>query len=53
MSTSISGNKQKREDLEVVVKYVKNDLFAKVKFIYKPKVDLAVGGKIYTDYKRK
>ncbi len=53
MSTSISGNKQKREDLEVVVKYVKNDLFAKVKFIYDPKVDLAVGGKIYSDYERK
>ena len=53
MSTSIAGSKQKKEDLEVVIKYVKNDLFAKVKFIYNPKVDLAVGGKIYTDYKRK
>ncbi len=53
MSTSISGNKQKREDLEIVIKYVKNDLFAKVKFIYDPKVDLAVGGKIYSDYERK
>jgi hypothetical protein len=54
MSTSIAPvSKQKRDDLEVVVKYVKNDLFAKVKFIYDPKVDLAVGGKIYKDYKRK
>jgi hypothetical protein len=53
MSSSIAGSKQKRDDLEVVVKYVKNDLFAKVKFIYDAKVDLAVGGKIYTDYKRR
>lgn len=54
MSTSIAGsNKQKRDDLEVVIKYIKDDLFAKVKFIYDPEVDLAVGGKIYTDYKRK
>jgi hypothetical protein len=49
MSNSIAGSKQKREDLEVVIKYVKNDLFAKVKFIYDAKVDLAVGGKIYSD----
>jgi hypothetical protein len=53
MSTSIAVSKQKRDDLEVVIKYIKDDLFAKVKFIYDPKVDLAVGGKIYTDYKRK
>jgi hypothetical protein len=53
MSTSIAGSKQKKDDLEVVIKYVKNDLFAKVKFIYDPKVDLAVGGKIYLDYERK
>ena len=53
MSVSITGSKQKRDDLEVVIKYVKNELFAKVKFIYDPKVDLAVGGKIYTDYESK
>jgi hypothetical protein len=54
MSTSFAGNaKQRKDDLKVVVKYIKDDLFAKVKFIYDPKVDLAVGGKIYTDYKRK
>jgi hypothetical protein len=53
MSNSIAGSKQKRDDLEVVIKYVKNDLFAKVKFIYDAKVDLAVGGKIYSDYQRK
>ncbi len=53
MATLLAVNKQKREDLEVVVRYVKEDLFPKVKFIYDPKVDLAVGGKIYTDYKRK
>ncbi len=53
MSSSTAGSKQKKDDLEVVIKYVKNDLFAKVKFIYDPKVDLAVGGKIYTDYKRR
>jgi hypothetical protein len=46
-------DKQRREDLEAVVKHVKDDLFAKVKFIYDPKVDLAVGGKTYVDYKSK
>jgi hypothetical protein len=54
MSTSIAGgSKQKKDELEVVIKYIKDDLFAKVKFIYDPEVDLAVGGKIYADYKRK
>ncbi len=54
MSSSIAVSKQRRDDLEVVIKYVKNDLFAKVKFIYDPKVDLAVmGGKIYKNYKRR
>jgi hypothetical protein len=53
MLSSIAVSKQRRDNLEVVIKYVKNDLFAKVKFIYDPKVDLAVGGKIYTDYKRR
>lgn len=54
MSTTITGNSnQKKHDLEVLVKYVKDDLFAKVKFLYDPIVDLAVGGKIYKDYKSK
>ena len=53
MEYTIGVNKQKRADLEVVVKYIKDDLFPKVKFIYDPKVDLAVGGKIYNDYKEK
>jgi hypothetical protein len=53
MATQLAVSKQKRDDLEVVVRYIKEDLFPKVKFFYDPKVDLAVGGKIYTDYKRK
>ena len=53
MENRIAVNKQMKADLEVVVKYIKDDLFAKVKFIYDPKVDLAVGGKIYKDYERK
>jgi hypothetical protein len=53
MLTSIAGSTQKTDDLDVVIRYVKNDLFAKVKFIYDPTVDLALGGKICTDYKRK
>jgi hypothetical protein len=53
MEYTIAINKQKKADLEVVVKHIKDDLFAKVKFIYDPKVDLAVGGKIYKDYKEK
>jgi hypothetical protein len=38
-----------RQDL----KCVKHDLFAKVKFICEPKVDLALGGKICSDCKKK
>ncbi len=53
MLASVIVSKQKRDDLEVVIKYIKDDLFEKVKFIYDAKVDLAVEGKIYADYKRK
>ena len=50
MSTSQANAKQKEDDLGLIVKYIKNDLYPKVKFIYDAKVDLAVGGKIYRDY---
>jgi hypothetical protein len=54
MRTSLIGaSKQNKCDLEVVIKYIKDDLFAKVKFIYDPAVDLQVGGKIYKDYRSK
>ena len=53
MEYTIAINKQKKADLEVVIRYIKDDLFPKVKFIYDPKVDLALGGKIYADYKRR
>ena len=53
MTAQIAVSKQKRDNMDVVIEYTKEDLFAKVKFIYDPKVDLAVGGKIYSDYKRK
>jgi hypothetical protein len=45
--------KQKKADEEVVIKYIKDDLFAKVKFIYGETTDLMIGGKIYKDYKDK
>ena len=38
-------NRQKKEDQDVVIKYIKEDLFPKVKFMYAPD-DLAVGGRI-------
>jgi hypothetical protein len=41
MDNSTAVIKQKRADLEVVVKCVKDDLFAKVKFIQKL-IDLAL-----------
>jgi hypothetical protein len=44
---------QRREDLEVVIRCVEEDLFPNVKFLYEPKLDLAVGGKFYRDYKVK
>ena len=54
MTTSPTGaSKQNKDDLDVVIKYIKDDLFSKVKFIYDPTVDLAVGGKIYQDYRSK
>ena len=34
-----------------LLKYIKNDLYPKVKFIYNPEVDLAVTGKIYNHFK--
>jgi hypothetical protein len=52
MLTSIAGSKQKGDDLEVVIRYVKNDLFAKVKFIYDPKIDLAEWEEIFTQNTR-
>ena len=46
MSSAMADSRQKEDELDVVIKYIKDDLFAKVKFIYDPKVDLKVGGKI-------
>ena len=52
MSTNSSDNsRQNAEDLVLLVHYIKNDLYPKVKFIYNPEVDLAVTGKIYNDFK--
>ena len=45
-------NRQKKGNKDVVVKYIKEDLFPEVKFLYAPD-DLAVGGQIYMDYKNK
>ena len=53
MAAQIAVNKQKRDNLEVVIKYIKEDIFAKVKCINDPKVHWAVGGKLYSDYKIK
>ena len=51
METEVACSRQRRDDLEVVVRYVKEVLFERVKFIYDPKEDLAVNGKIYKDYR--
>jgi hypothetical protein len=40
MDNSIAVNKQMKADLKVVIKCVKDDLFAKVKFICEQNVDL-------------
>jgi hypothetical protein len=52
MSTSMASSQQRRAEMEVVIKYIKDDLFARVKFLYDAS-DLAVGGKIYEDYLKK
>ena len=53
MTSILTERRQREEDLDVVVRYIKEDLFAKVKFLYDPKADLAVDGRIYKDYKSK
>jgi hypothetical protein len=52
MDPQVATGKQKREDLEVVVRHAKEDLFANVKFICDPKVHLPVGGRIFTKITR-
>ena len=44
--------RRNKENQDVIVKYMKDDLFPKVKFLYSTD-DLAVGGRIYKDYKNK
>ena len=44
--------RRNKENQDVIVKYMKDDLFPKVKFLYSTD-DLAVGGQIYNDYKNK
>jgi hypothetical protein len=53
METQIATGKQKREDLEVVARHAKEDLFVNVKFICDQRVELAVGGRIHQDKKIK
>jgi hypothetical protein len=48
-----ASSRQKAEDLDLIVRYVKKNLFPKVKLIYDQKVDLIVGGHIYKDFKHK
>jgi hypothetical protein len=50
---AIAMSKQRKANLEAVVKHAKEDLFPKVKHIYDPKVDLALEGKIFADCKKK
>ena len=45
-------SRQRKDNQDVVIKYIKDDLFPKVKFMYAPD-DLVVGGPIYNDYKIK
>jgi hypothetical protein len=49
-TTSHANEKQEKEDLALIVKYIKNDLYPKVKFIYNARDDLAVTGRIYRNF---
>ena len=51
--SSVLEARQRKDDLEVIVTYIKMDLYPKVKFIYDVKKDLVVGGPIYNHYKDK
>jgi hypothetical protein len=53
MPTQVAVGEQKSDDLEALVRHVKEDMFAKVKFICDQKADLAVEGAIHNDHKRK
>ena len=45
--------KQAKEDIAEIIRYVKVDLYPKVKFVYSEKEDLKVHGLIYNNYKEK
>jgi hypothetical protein len=45
-----SNLREKKADMEVIVKYIKNDIYPKVKFCYKVQEALMVGGLIYNDF---
>lgn len=40
----------REEDLEIISRWVKSELFDTVKFIYKPEKDLAIKGQVYNKY---
>jgi hypothetical protein len=46
-----SNLRKKTAATEVIVKYIKNDLYPKVKFFQKVKEDLTIGGLISNDFK--
>jgi hypothetical protein len=49
--STTSNLRRKKADVEVIVKYIKNNLYPKIGFFYKAKEDLMVGGPIYDDFK--
>jgi hypothetical protein len=50
--STTSNSRRKKADMEVIVEYIKSNLYPKVKFFYKVLMeDLMVGGLIYNDFK--
>ena len=47
----VVSDRRKDDDIKVIIKYVKVDLFSKIKFIYDTKKDWEVGGRIYTNFR--
>jgi hypothetical protein len=53
MDNSTAVSKQKKANLEVFIKRVRDDLFAKLKFIHEPEADLALEGEIHSEHQKK
>lgn len=48
--SGVVSGRRKKEDFAIISKYIKHDLFRKIKFVYHSKDDWKIGGEIYNNY---